>query len=188
MRATNATVKRMKDTIAQFDLEIAEARRKADRDTQAERQPVLDRLQEIEDTIVGAGREILKCRASIEDAEEARRAHGDTLTSLRDQINRAGEVEEGHRRRIQHLERAGRDTIVSFGDTMPAIMRAIQAETGWQKRPIGPIGQHVKLGSEFKGYAGVLESFFSDTLNAFLVDNERDKQLLNRILRQNRPK
>jgi chromosome segregation ATPase len=188
MRATNATVKRMRDSIAQFDRDIDEARRKADRDTQAERQPLLDRLKEIEETIVAAGKEMIKCRASAEDAEETRRANRDKLTSLNDDINRADEAVTNHRRRIAHLEGARTNSILSFGDTMQAVMRAIQAETGWQRRPVGPIGQHVKLGAEFKNYAGVLESFFSDTLNAFLVDNERDKQLLNRILRQHRPK
>lgn len=188
MRATNATVKRMKDSIAQYDRDIDEARRKADRNIQAERQPILDRLAEIEATIFTSGREMLKCRASVEDAEETRRADNARLEDLRDQITRARDDEEGHRGKIRHFERATQDSTASFGETMPAVMRAIQAEQGWQRRPVGPIGQHVKLGNEYKNFGGVLESFFSETLNAFLVDNERDKQLLNRILRQNKPK
>ncbi len=188
MRNTNATVKRMKDSIAKFDQDIAEARQKASRDVQAEQEPIRARLAEIDDDVARAGHEHIKCRASHEDAEEARRANVDKLTNMRDQINLAKEGEVNARRKITALEGARKDSLLSFGDTMPSILRAIQAETGWQKRPVGPIGQHVKLANQYRGYAGVLESFFSDTLNAFLVDNERDKQILNRILRQNRPK
>lgn len=187
-RSTNNTVVRMKATIADYETKIADARRKLERNTQAEQQPVIERIAAIEEDLSRLGHELLKTRASFEDADETRRANNDKLTELRDSINRAAGDEEGFRRRIKELEGAGRDKIRTFGDTMPNIMRAIDQETGWQRKPIGPIGQHVSLPAEHRVYAGVLESFFSESLNAFLVDNERDKNLLNRILRQNRPK
>jgi len=188
MRTTNNTVKRMKDTIADYDRKIDTARARAQRNTQADQQPILDRIHDIEEEVSKSGHEQLKCRASWEDADEARRVHADKLTTLRDHINLATEAETKIRHKIKGLESAKQDSAVSFGETMPNILRAIQNETGWQRRPVGPIGRHVKLTNEHRGYSGVLESFFSDTLNSFLVDNERDKQLLSRIVRQNRPK
>lgn len=183
-RATNATVKRMKESIAAYERDLQSARAKAQRDVQAEQRPILDRLHEIDEESLKAARDIAKARHSHEDADESRREQVDRLTQLRDDINRTRDAQDELRRGIQSLEGARQEPLANFGQEMPAIVRAIQAERGWQNGvPVGPIGQHVKLSNEYKMYSNTLESFFSKTLNAFLVDNEPDKQRLNRILR-----
>jgi chromosome segregation ATPase len=71
---------------------------------------------------------------------------------------------------------------LAFHQNMPHLLNAIQHETNFQHRPIGPLGKHVKLLKP--EWSSILEKSFGSTMNAFLVSNKRDEKLLSDIMRR----
>ncbi|CAO1633915.1 unnamed protein product [Parajaminaea phylloscopi] len=100
------------------------------------------------------------------------------LTEERNTVrNRVDEQEFLCRR----LREASRNSVAAYGDRVPALIKAIEAEKTWRKKPVGPIGMHIKL--KDSKWAPVLESVISNTLNAFCVTNHHDRKLLERLKR-----
>lgn len=62
------------------------------------------------------------------------------------------------------------------------LMRAIQQEPSFTKKPVGPIGQHVSL-SQPK-WASVLETSFGASLDSFVVTSKRDMNILSNIMQR----
>lgn len=188
VRVTNNTVIRMRTSIENYEREIDEARKKQERDVQAEQRPLQDRLAEIDQEAADASRELAKCRHSADDADDARRDKAEKLNQTKDLIKQLTEKEDDLRRKLRVLQNTRTNALLSFGEHGPNIQRAIAAESHWKSKPIGPLGLHVKLLPQHRMYADVLESFFSHTLNAYLVESEEDKRLLNQIFRNNLPR
>lgn len=63
-----------------------------------------------------------------------------------------------------------------------ALMRAIQQEQSFTRRPVGPIGQHISL--QQPKWASVLETSFGATLESFVVTSKRDMNILSDIMQR----
>lgn len=104
----------------------------------------------------------------LEDAEQAKSSQTERAKQQRqilDQMNR--------NRNSQDL---------AFHQNMPSLLKAVQQESNFQHRPIGPLGKHVKLLKP--EWSSILEKSFGSTMNAFLVSNKRDEKLLSDIMRR----
>jgi chromosome segregation ATPase len=75
---------------------------------------------------------------------------------------------------MRNLRNSQQSKLTAYGHNIPALLTAIDRETRWKKKPIGPIGNHLKLRN--KDWAGVLESVMGNTLNAFCVTNIYDRK------------
>lgn len=83
---------------------------------------------------------------------------------------------------LQRCRDAERNRITAFGGPdMPRVMAAIERETHWRSKPIGPLGLHIQLNDLM--WAPLIESVLADPLNAFVVTNHDDRARLARILR-----
>ncbi|PWN49183.1 P-loop containing nucleoside triphosphate hydrolase protein [Violaceomyces palustris] len=86
---------------------------------------------------------------------------------------------------LSRYRSSGKDRLMAFGGpAVPALCAAIESETGWRKKPIGPIGMHIRL--KDKKWASVLETVLSNHLNAFCVTNHADRQRLTTLMRRHR--
>lgn len=178
----NNQLARLQARIEQFDEQIAEEEQKLSRDIESERKPLRDNIARAEEQIAGCAQQIASARQKELDANEAGRAEGQRYEAIRERIGAAEQTEREHVSRIQHIKRAQTDAYAAYGDRMPGFMRAIAAETRWQKKPIGPIGLAVRLNDQ--DYARALESFFGPTLNAFIVTNPQDARMLKAMHKQ----
>lgn len=172
----NNTLARLQATIDQFDEQIAEEERKLSRDLEAERKPLRDNIARANDEIAELTQRITDARQRESNANEAGRAEGQRYEAIRERIGAAEQTEGEFVNRITHIKHSQSNAYAAYGDKMPGFIRAVAAESRWQKKPIGPIGLSVKLNQ--KEYSRVLESFFGPTLNAFIVTNPQDARLL----------
>ena len=67
------------------------------------------------------------------------------------------------------------------------LMRAIQQEKGWKKKPVGPLGLHMQ--PKQQGWAMAVQNSLNeckdgDCLTTIVCDNSADQKLLSRILKQ----
>ena len=181
-RTTNATVVRMREQIGRYDTQIAAERVKMERDIDAERKPMLDRIEELQNERSKLGLEFARLRHEAEDAEEAVRAGSDELREAKERINGTQADSDTLRQRMGHLNQSKGNSLLAFGERVPALLQLINSNNQWIKKPLGPIGSFVKL--KEPAFADTLESFFTQTLNAFIVETEQDKILLSKLQRQ----
>ncbi|GAA5994173.1 DNA repair protein SMC6 [Rhodotorula paludigena] len=177
-KMNNETI-RLKQTIAEFEAQIAAEEAKLARDIEAERRPLRERIAQSDAEVEQLAVQMQENRHATEDlAEKFERSvseYEDVKSQLRNADGQASDI----RGRIEYARRAQGDNLLSFGQKTPDIVRMIRQERGWREAPIGPIGLHVKLDKQ--QYAGVLESFFGATLNAFIVTSREDQQRMSRI-------
>lgn len=69
-----------------------------------------------------------------------------------------------------------------FHPNMPRLLRAIQQEDGFQEKPIGPVGSHVRLLQP--SWSTVLEKSFGGMLDSFVVMSKSDQALLSSMMKR----
>ncbi|KAJ5573064.1 hypothetical protein N7450_010048 [Penicillium hetheringtonii] len=84
--------------------------------------------------------------------------------------------------RLHTLRREDGQRQSGFPDRMPSLLRAIEKESSFSSRPVGPIGNHVTLLQP--KWSSVLETTFGATLHSFIVSSKRDMNILMGVMRQ----
>jgi structural maintenance of chromosomes protein 6 len=72
----------------------------------------------------------------------------------------------------------------AYDPNIGSLLRAIQAERRFVDRPVGPIGNHVRLKPSKTEWSSILETTFGNILNSFVVSNKADEKLLSEISRR----
>ncbi|CEI40170.1 Structural maintenance of chromosomes protein 6 [Fusarium venenatum] len=66
------------------------------------------------------------------------------------------------------------------------VVNAIENERGWEQKPVGPIGAHIRLSKP--EWSGILERTLGEGLNAFVVRSKSDQTRLSNLMRRFRLK
>lgn len=77
--------------------------------------------------------------------------------------------------------RERRDMSKVYPANMGHLLKALERDTGFGKKPIGPIANFVHLTEQV--WSGILEKSFGGNLNGFIVTNKLDQQRLSNIMR-----
>ncbi|KAL2003571.1 hypothetical protein VTN02DRAFT_3237 [Thermoascus thermophilus] len=144
---------RRQEELEQKKSEAAEARRRYE-EHQQDANRLRDDVRRAEEEVKSRAAPIAKQRSDIEQAENLLR----NLTKYR------GSQDAG------------------FHERMPILLRAIQQEGSFSKRPVGPIGHHVKLLKP--EWSSILENSFGTTLNSFVVTSKRDMNILSNVMQR----
>ncbi|KAH7157216.1 P-loop containing nucleoside triphosphate hydrolase protein [Dactylonectria macrodidyma] len=89
---------------------------------------------------------------------------------------------------VRELESRTGSAFDGFDKDMGSLVKAVQSERGFDQKPVGPIGAHVRLSKP--EWSGILEKTLGDALNAFIVTSKSDQSRLSNIMRRvgmNRP-
>jgi ATP-dependent RNA helicase DDX6/DHH1 len=78
------------------------------------------------------------------------------------------------RDRGQHLS--------AFHQNMPKLLQAIRNERGFREKPVGPIGNHIRLLKPV--WSSILERSFGATLTSFVVTSKSDQDLLAHLMKR----
>ncbi|RBR17624.1 uncharacterized protein FIESC28_06448 [Fusarium coffeatum] len=62
------------------------------------------------------------------------------------------------------------------------LVKAIENENGWEQKPVGPIGAHIRLSKP--EWSGILERTLGEGLNAFVVRSKTDQTKLSNLMRR----
>ncbi|GAM83237.1 hypothetical protein ANO11243_012230 [Dothideomycetidae sp. 11243] len=117
-------------------------------------------------------------KQSLDQAKE--RADAEVKLAKRALVpaQRASDTAEGQ---LSSLLRSQGDQMKGFNDNMPKLLKAIQNETRFRQKPVGPLGLHVRL--KKPEWSPIVESIFGGVLEAFVVTNPQDQSIL-RTLQQ----
>ena len=107
---------------------------------------------------------------------------------VKNHMNRFRGLLKQSKETLHHLQNQGNDRISAFGSDTRQILNDIDrfdAERKWRgHKPVGPIGLFVKITEE--KFSTVVESVLDKVLNGYVVENDHDYQLLQKILSQYR--
>ncbi|KAM5352123.1 hypothetical protein ACJ41O_004846 [Fusarium nematophilum] len=118
---------------------------------------------------------------------------------LPDVQNRLAETEQGMKK-LSHTKELKRKEIVAveqqvrelkartggrydgYDRDITSLVKAIANESGFEQKPIGPIGAHIRLSKP--EWSGILEKTLGDGLNAFVVRSKPDQTRLSNLMRR----
>lgn len=83
--------------------------------------------------------------------------------------------------RVQTLEKSTGSPYDGFDRDIMNLVKAIDDDDGYDHKPLGPLGAHIKLRQP--EWSAILEKTFGETLNAFVVRNKRDQTRLSGLIR-----
>ncbi|PKX91567.1 DNA repair protein SMC6 [Aspergillus novofumigatus IBT 16806] len=143
---------RKEEQVQQAKTEAAEIRRQCAEHQQSARQ-LYQEAEEAEIAVKLAAAPMEKLKAEVDQAE----------SNLRN-LNREG------------IRRTG------FHERMPALLKEVEIERSFSRKPVGPIGSYVSLLKP--EWSSILENALGATLNSFIVTSKRDMNILSHIMQR----
>lgn len=80
---------------------------------------------------------------------------------------------------VHRLAATSKNSLEAYGSGVAELIRAINQEGRWHRKPVGPIGQYLKV--KDAKWVPVLESVIGNTLNAFCVVDHHDRRILEQL-------
>ncbi|KAJ4255049.1 Structural maintenance of chromosomes protein 6 [Fusarium torreyae] len=123
----------------------------------------------------------------------------ETQNNLPQLQSRLGEAEQ-HSKKLSQSKELKRKEVVSvehqvrelkattggrfdgYDKEIKDLVTAIEKDNGWDQRPVGPIGAHIRLSKP--EWSGILERTLGDGLNAFVVRSKSDQSKLSNMMRR----
>lgn len=118
-----------------------------------------------------------------QDLDEARRTFEMAEAAeenARAEALEAQRLESNHSHTINNLKMQAKDKLTAFGDKLELVMAEIGRARWKHSKPIGPLGQHVKLND--KRYQEAFQQVMGSTLCQFAVRCEEDRRTMMDIL------
>lgn len=177
---------------------IATALRTQEKRVAKVEQDIEEENQRLEDLNGGSD---ARLRAAFEEREEAaaeaaqsfeehRRAKPDVEDAVRAAQHRLGRATDVYAAkndevdradvRVKELQRTRGQQQSAFGEKLPLLLRAIDQETRFRAKPVGPLGQHIRLLKP--EWSSIIESTLGDSLKSFAVVSKQDQTLLSGIM------
>lgn len=72
--------------------------------------------------------------------------------------------------------------MAAFDRRMPRLLAAIERESRFREKPVGPAGLYVTLREQ--KWLHIIETMLGGTLNAFVVTNYEDSDVLKKLMRE----
>lgn len=70
----------------------------------------------------------------------------------------------------------------AYSGNMPQLLKAIREDQGFLQKPVGPIGDHVRLLKPL--WSSVLEKSFGGALSSFIVTSKQDQSRLSVVMQR----
>ena len=83
---------------------------------------------------------------------------------------------------IARLQRDAGNKFAPFRQNMVQLVKAVDNETRWRKKPVGPMGLHVKLKEQ--KWSSQIETTFGGVLDSFVCTNKEDQVILSQIMKR----
>lgn len=175
VKTANSRIQKLEEDIAEENRRLADI----DGGTYARRQEELDELKLEAQRAWQTHRDHQSNQSSLEDqrrrAEEVVKQKLAPISRQKEDIEQAETV-------LKSLTRDRGQSDAGFPDKLPLLLRAINQEKSFARRPVGPVGQHVRLLKP--EWSAVIEQSLNNTLGSFIVTSKRDMNVLEGIMKR----
>ena len=175
MRSHKTRIEKTKNDIAEEQGRLAGA----EGAEHAERMARMEQLKNAAEEAIRAqmdhGTGFAELQRSKDEASKAFDSARPSLGQKRDAVQHA----EGQLQRLRSQQPRPWD---GYPQNMDKLVRAIENDTRWRTKPVGPMGKHVTL-LQAK-WSSQIESTFGAALNGFVVTSKEDQSLLSEHMRR----
>ena len=109
------------------------------------------------------------------DAEAREKALKPTISAAASEVNKAED-------RLAGLRQRGDQQMSAFNSALPSLLKAIERDNRYHRKPVGPIGLHVRL--KKPEWSSIMEKTLGGNLNAFVVTSKHDQNILSETMRR----
>ncbi|CAG8433302.1 13049_t:CDS:10 [Ambispora gerdemannii] len=179
----NETIIRLRETVNQHHQKIEEETRKLEQLNGGQNlEEARAEIEEKENEVSQIKQKLDRSRSDVRESEEAI-AHAQRQKDLLGENLRLTSAEIGRSRHfLQQLHEKRENRLKVFGYNLPQVVEAINRETRFVHKPVGPLGMYVQLLRP--EWAKAVESIVGSTMVAFAVQNHADRNLLSEIMRR----
>lgn len=128
-------------------------------------------------------------RIALEDFDSGKGALEQKLSHAKDAVREFKPTIDNKRNDITRSENQLRSMSQDQGDWTRAyhrnlsnLLRAIEKETGFKERPVGPFGRHIRLLKP--EWSSILEKSLGGILDSFAVTSKHDQSLLASLMKR----
>lgn len=179
-RVVRENMRSLKKTAVQLE---ADVRKEQTRLAEAEGPEHLQRVQDLENL-----------EAAVEQKRQEQIDHGNGLTELDSaKADAEKELEQGKQRQeqakealdraensLRSLEQNQGRQFAGYRPNMENLVRAVSRETRWRSKPVGPMGNHIRI--KKPEWTSQIERMLGGNLEAFIVTCKEDQALLSDIM------
>lgn len=178
-------IQKLREENNSFEKEI----RKKENEIALERE-LLDKRNDSKETLSNS---ISNLNSKIEELnkkkDDIRQRLGDmieepTMSDLRHEIGISEEIINSLSTRKIQIQKSEKDILLPWGDHIHNVLNSIKAIKNWHQEPIGPLGAHISVRDEFSSWKDLINTVLGKTLDSFLVIDEHDRRILDRIFKQ----
>ncbi|CAG8497689.1 11743_t:CDS:10 [Ambispora leptoticha] len=182
-REINETIIRLRETVNQHQQKIEEETRKLELLNGGQKlEEARAEIEEKEKEVSELKSKLEERRSDVREAEEAI-AHAQRQKDLLGENLHLTSTEIGRSRYLlEQLHEKKENRLKVFGYNLPQVVDAINRETRFVHKPVGPLGMYVQLLRP--EWAKAVESIIGSTMVAFSVQNHADRNLLSEIMKR----
>ncbi|KAI5466512.1 hypothetical protein BGZ63DRAFT_347395 [Mariannaea sp. PMI_226] len=173
LKSTKVDITSCQRKIKEEEQRLGESTGSARAAKDAELTEATDKERTLQQQIKDAQQELPSLQANVQEAEQQYSKHQQARDGKRRDILTA-------QQHVQQLEASTGSPFDGFERDMIGLIKAVENDTGFQQKPIGPIGARVRLSKP--EWSGILEKTLGDALNAFIVRSKSDQSRLSGIM------
>jgi structural maintenance of chromosomes protein 6 len=178
----NNDMKSLNERIEDYKAQIAKEEEKLLEAEEGKKEKLLEEVKERENIITAKEERIEELRESIRNHAESQKEKKDMYDKARADDAKLREEIIGCDSAIQNLTHAAQGELNKYGRSLPNLLRQIEGEAWRGRKPIGPIGNYVKL--KDPQWKSVLQTQLGRLMTAFVVENSADRNQLIGMLKQ----
>lgn len=174
-------LKHKKHQIEEFERQLAVEQGKLGRD--AKREEVQGQLERAVQDKEAKIREHKQALADLDDKKMAETAAQMKLQDLQEPMKRNRDKLQGIDTQIDQLKQiAEKGGLAIYHRNMPRLVQQVQAANWFGEKPVGPLGQYVKLKDPI--WTPPLRAMIGWTMHTWAVTTEKDRMQLHRMFRE----
>ena len=146
-----------------------------------------ERRQEIEEKREEAGRakdDLRNYEDDLPRLEDLRRYAADEHKRAQNEVNKQRINKQQAEERLNKKMRDRSQQRSPYPQSMQQLLKNIQEDGGFQRTPVGPIGQHVRLSKP--EWSSILEKSLGSSLDSFIVTSKEDQTRLSALMKDNK--
>ncbi|KAK3677172.1 Structural maintenance of chromosomes protein 6 [Recurvomyces mirabilis] len=114
----------------------------------------------------------------LQNKEEAAQSY----ESTRQPLDRERDAQRNAERRLADLQQSQGLPFAGYRPNIEQLVKAVNQESRWRQKPVGPMGRHVKLLKP--QWSSQLEKTFGGVLESFIVTNAEDQKMFRDLARR----
>ncbi|KAF7722745.1 Structural maintenance of chromosomes protein 6 [Apophysomyces ossiformis] len=185
IREINEYFKQSKNRLKRCEQNLAAEMAKLESNNQSKRDAITEKIKELDESKHTKLKKKEALQSEIIELERRQQDAQEQKNEVEQKLSAASHQRDELKKRIINLRAQKEDKMRAYGQSMPEVLKDIEAETRWKMgKPVGPFGAYITL--NYPEYADVLELVLNRQMISFVVQCFEDKALLSRILQRRR--